>query len=104
MSALSERPANAGAKDFAPSWRPEPGESVSGIVTAKRTAKTKFGTKPTMEVHDLELGPVTVWCGAMLRETYDMVSVGDEVAIVYEGKRISESSGHEYGLYTAVQM
>jgi hypothetical protein len=89
-----------GAFDGPPTWKPEPGDSVQGLVTRKEMVSTQYGEKPLLEVDDTD-GAVAIFCGtAILKRVFSDVNIGDRLDLVYEGERVAEKSGRTFKSYT----
>ena len=82
-------------------WKPtEVGDSLTGDITERRVARTRFGKSPMVEINDQQIGPKILFCGtfSLKRDLFDAVHVGDPVHIVYVGDRVS-IMGRTYKAY-----
>lgn len=74
----------------APNWDHEKNPIIEGErgpareVTMHEGTKKEYTTK-TMTVNDNTIGAVTVWCSAMLEQTFDETDEGDVVRIEFLG-------------------
>jgi hypothetical protein len=93
--------------EYAPSWRPEPGDTIVGTAIAWSTYEKQdpaSGEKkqcPILAVRDQAGAEHAIWCWhAVLRhELVDKVEPGDLVAISYVGKRPRQSGDGSYHCY-----
>lgn len=79
------------AEDYAPAWRPEPGNSVVGFVQEITLGTTDYGTYPIVTIVS-EVGERvaihafhSVLKDGLLRAR---PSIGEEIAVRYNGKRL----------------
>lgn len=77
---------NAG---FAPTWEPEEGDVLEGVVTAVREVEVKRGRKliqtHAMEIETEDGDRQTLWESALLSELFSEAEVGSQVFVLYEG-------------------
>src|SRR5262245_26201741 len=88
--------------EYAPAWRPEPGDKLIGAVTAIRTWTGPFGTYPIVVIEPADGSPpVSVHAfrqvlASQLAEIRPMI--GELIGVKYEG-RVTDGSGPDYHSY-----
>lgn len=89
---------DTGRREYPPAWKPEPGETLVGVLRERRTADTDDGPVGVLELERQDGSRLSVWLSRyVLREEIDRhdPTIGDALAIAYDGKREGKS-GREY--------
>lgn len=91
------------APEYAPAWRPEPGDSITGTVAEFFKNKTEeYGEYPGVTL-DTANGQISVHAFAhVLRRGLASIrpAVGTELKITYHGKVDGKDGGNAYHNYT----
>lgn len=86
--------------EYAPAWRPQPGEGIEGTVVAVSQREGGYGSYPvlTLDTSDGELA-VHAFHAVLRNELAEYApEVGDALAIVYQGK-VEGRHGKRYHAY-----
>lgn len=83
--------------EFGETWEPEDGDSVTGVALEIRTATTKYGEKPVLDL-EVDGQKVSVWANRILLEAMEEEGVdeGDTVTITYKGKSVGTGKNGDF--------
>ena len=87
-------------KEYATTWKPDPGDVLQGTYERTQTVETRFGEQQVSQIRDAEGKLWGVWHShKVFRQQWHQADPqpGDRVGILYEGMR--EGDGYEYHMY-----
>jgi hypothetical protein len=89
-------------KEYAPAWRPEPGDKLVGVVVEVGENDAGWGDYPVVTVMDDDGNEAAVHAfHTVLRNELTAAVVGDRVGIIYKGK-VTGNNGTEYESYRVI--
>lgn len=90
-------------RGFAPTWQPEVGDMIVGLVREFSVAPGQYGDVNVVTIHDEETDEDwAVWLSStvLLNEFQRLEpKVGERIGIRYDGKVLSKNSGNSYHRY-----
>jgi hypothetical protein len=90
--------------EFAPGWKPEPGDKIEGVITGLSEREGNFGTYPIVTIRQDNGEEIAAHCyHAVLAAKFAelRVKVGERVALKYMGQ-VAKAGGGTYHSYRAV--
>jgi len=88
--------------DYGETWEPDKGEVIVGKAIALRSADTKYGPKPVLEVQTSDGEKWSVWANRNLLDAMQEAGIdeGDRIAITFLGKEVIQGKKGDFVMKT----
>lgn len=85
--------------NYAPTWKPEPGQFVAGEIVQRHTHDGENGPAVILTLNDEVEGEVAIWCSNVKLKGFieqESPEIGDVIGVKYLGKQKNPKTGRMF--------
>jgi hypothetical protein len=92
-------------KDYAPGWKPEPGDKVAGVVVERSQRDGGFGMYPIITVRQDSGAEIAIHASSTVIQnevTAQDPQPGDQIGVLYQGEKTAKDGRSTYHAYRVI--